>query len=288
MEENYVKFCYDDYPHYKLHHTIETCAQHSIPAHLHYDTSLVLTYYKRGTGSIRVEGQFYPIHEGEIVLLNPYELHVCTVDSNIPHERLALYINDSILDSFNCKKHTFFNSFYERKNGTRNLICVENVEKYGIGELLERILKRTKEDTTESIILATCSIIELLATLNQVLELQTQSEITDYASDKRINDIIRYLNQNYDKDLSVEMIAERFYFSKYHLCRLFKKYVGATIWEYLIYRRLIAFNLLVCQGHTLEEACYQVGFHNYSNFFRLYKKYMDITPAYYKQKALQK
>ena len=34
-----------------------------------------------------------------------------------------------------------------------------------------------------------------------------------------------------------------------------------------------------------EEAAYRVGFTNYSNFFRLYKKYMGLTPLEFKQHA---
>ncbi|MBO5069336.1 MAG: helix-turn-helix transcriptional regulator [Roseburia sp.] len=55
------------------------------------------------------------------------------------------------------------------------------------------------------------------------------------------------------------------------------------MWEYLIRRRLVAFNQLVSQNYSLEQASYQVGFHNYPNFYRLYKKYMGFTPAQYKQ-----
>lgn len=287
MTHDYKKHCYDDNPHYRLHHTIETCSQHSIPAHLHYDTSLVLTYFMRGRGNIRVEGQFYQIEAGDIILLNPNELHVCTIDGDIPHERIALYINASILDSFGCGQHTFFDAFYERKNGCRNLISAEDVNKYDVGNQLRKILALTAENTTESTVLAICAIIQLLAILNQILANQNPESFEFSSGDKRINEVIRYLNQNYTKQLSIEMIAENFHFSRYHLCRVFKEYVGTTIWEYLIYRRLIVFNQLVCQNYSLEEASYRVGFHNYSNFYRLYKKYIGITPTQYKHKVLQ-
>ncbi|MBO5071088.1 MAG: helix-turn-helix transcriptional regulator, partial [Roseburia sp.] len=283
----YKKFCYDDNPHYRLHHTVETHPQHSVSTHLHYDSTLILTYFMKGSGNIRIEGQHYFIQPGDVILINPNELHCLSIDADTPHERIALYINDSILDSFDCGKHDFFDAFYKRENGTRNLITAESVDSFGIGEQLKKILKLTEESTTESTVLAICAIIELLAKLNQALETLPIDAITPMPGDKRIHEVIRYLNKNCEKELSVEMIAEQFHFSKYHLCRLFKEYVGTTLWEYLIYRRLLAFNQLVCQNYSLEEASYQVGFHNYSNFYRLYKKYMGITPTQYKQKMQQ-
>lgn len=288
MNDYYKKFCYDDNPHYRLHHTIEACSQHSIPAHLHYDTSLVLTYYRKGTGNIRIEGQFYQINPGDIVLLNPNEMHVCTIDGGMPHERIALYIKDSILEPFNCGSHTLFDAFYKRPNGQCNLICAANVEKYHMDEQLQKILQLIQENSEESIILATCAIIELLSLLKKVLTTQPTENLATSSGNKRINEVMQYLNANYDKQLNIDMIAERFHFSKYHLCRMFKEYVGTTIGEYLICKRLITFNQLVCQNYSLEEASCKVGFHNYSNFYRLYKKHMGITPTQYKQKALEK
>jgi AraC-like DNA-binding protein len=167
------------------------------------------------------------------------------------------------------------------------LIRAEDVNKHDVGNQLRKILALTAENTTESTVLAICAIIQLLAILNQILADQKAENIAVSSGNKRINEVIRYLNQNYTKQLSIEMIAAQFHFSKYHLCREFKEYVGTTIWEYLIYRRLIVFNQLVCRNYSLEEACYQVGFHNYSNFYRLYKKHMGITPTQYKRNALQ-
>ena len=55
------------------------------------------------------------------------------------------------------------------------------------------------------------------------------------------------------------------------------------LWTYVILRRIQRFNELLQQGCAAEEASRRVGFQNYSNFFRLYKKYERMTPAEYKK-----
>jgi len=72
-----------------------------------------------------------------------------------------------------------------------------------------------------------------------------------------------------------------------YLSHLFKDRVGMSLWNYVILRRLHRFNDLLQNGCSIEQACYEVGFQNYANFFRLYKKHMGLTPTQYK-KQLQK
>ena len=288
MKTDYKKNCYDDGPHYKLHYTLETHPQNSTPPHLHYDTSLVLTYFIKGTGNIRVEGQLYQIEEGDLILLNPSEIHLCTIDSDILHERISLYMYDSILDSFQCGEHTFFNAFYNRASGTHNVIPANVVHALGIDEQLKKILRLKEKNTVENTVLATCAIIELLAKLNETTQTNLENDLVLPVSNKQINEIIKYLAENYNQKISIDALAKEFHFSKHYLCRMFKEYTGTTIGEYCTFKKLLAFNQLVCQNHSLEDACYQVGFQNYSNFFRLYKKYMGITPSEYKKSMSQK
>jgi AraC-like DNA-binding protein len=85
------------------------------------------------------------------------------------------------------------------------------------------------------------------------------------------------------EDISLASLAEKFHFSKYHVSHLFKDYVGISPYDYLIIRRLYICNDLIRGKHTVKEACFLVGFCNYSNFYRLYKKHFKITPQQFKE-----
>ncbi|MBE6631863.1 MAG: AraC family transcriptional regulator [Ruminococcaceae bacterium] len=283
MDSEFKKYCYDDNPHYRIHHTVEYNTPHTNPAHLHYDLSLVLTYFKKGRGDITIDGVHYEIEAGDIILLNPYELHCCTVDNDVYHERIALYIYETILSPFQCENVGFFKAFYERENGYGNRIPAEAVISSGSAEKLEHVLELTKKGDEESIVLAKCAIIELLSLINHSLVPYMQTDLPPNAKNSTVESILKYLNQNFTEDIKLEDIASKFYISKYHLCRIFREHVGATLWEYVTFRRLMAFNDLVRKKCSLEDAAYKVGFRNYSNFYRLYKKYMKFTPSQFKQ-----
>lgn len=287
MNKDFIKECYNDNPHYKLHYTLEKHPKNSTPPHLHYDTSLVVTCFLKGSGSVYVEGKVYPVNAGDLIMLNPNEIHLATID-DVAHERISLYIFDTILDSFQCGKHRFFDSFYTRANGTNNVIHSSIVKSAGIITQLNKIVALNRENTIESSVLATCAIIEFLATLNQLTESLVQNDLITSVSNKQINAIIKYLSENYTQKINIDELAEKFHFNKHYLCRTFKKYTGTTIVEYCTFKKIIAFNQLICNNLSSEDASYQVGFHNYSNFYRQYKKYMGMTPTEYKRSRSNK
>ena len=103
-----------------------------------------------------------------------------------------------------------------------------------------------------------------------------------------IDEILVYINQHYKGDISITVIAEKFGIHKSYLSHLFTQNVGMSLWNYVILRRINAFNDLLRKGLSIEEAAYQVGFQNYSNFFRLYKKHTGMTPMQFKKQLQAK
>ena len=106
------------------------------------------------------------------------------------------------------------------------------------------------------------------------------------AKDLSFADAADYINKHYNEDITLEKLAEKFHFSKYYISHLFKDYAGVSPYDYLIIRRLYNFNDLVRGKTSISEACFLVGFNNYSNFFRLYKKHFKITPQQFKNSLI--
>jgi AraC-like DNA-binding protein len=103
----------------------------------------------------------------------------------------------------------------------------------------------------------------------------------DIEYNKKISSIMDYINENLDKELSLDTLSEKFYLSKYHLLREFKKYGGYTIHQYIHKKRLIAAKTLLREGIQVTEVCTQCGFGDYSNFIRSFKKAFGVPPKKY-------
>lgn len=286
MSNNYKKVLYHHSHGFSLHHTVGPEAGSSTLDYMHCNFRNMLIWFIRGTGSIKVEGKHYEIQEGDIVLLSPNELYHCAVNSETYHERIVLYISESVLADFPYETEGVFDAFTKREKGSGNLICAAAVRSVGADQILSTLLKLFQAPTSTGKLLSLCKVIELLIQLRQVAAPAVQEPRSH--DNTLIDDILVYINQHYKEDFNVSAIAEVFSIHKSYLSHLFTQHVGMSLWNYVILRRIHSFNDLLRKGFSIEEASYQVGFQNYSNFFRLYKKHTGMTPMQFKKQLQNK
>lgn len=283
MHGNYKKECYDSNPHFKIHYSHGFWGCDATLNFPHYDKDLIVEYYRKGQSSIHIEGNLYNISEGDIVILNPDELHVSTKKDDSYMEKIVLHINESVLEQFGADRTVFLDTIAQKPKGIGNLLPSDVVEGLCINKTLNLCLTYAKENSLETQVLLTCQIIELLAQLSKYIENINNINTAPASSNKTVNQIMDYINRHYTEELTLNVLAAKFHFSKYYISHLFKDYVGISPYDYLIMRRLYICNNLIRSKHTIHEACLMVGFHNYSNFFRLYKKHFHITPQQFKE-----
>ena len=283
MRDVLQRNCYDQEPVCRVHHTSGFADGSVWMRQFHYDTDLVIDYFPQGHGEIRIEGRLYPFSEGDLILLSPSELHLCTIAEDSPFERLTIHISEDILLPFGGDRRAFFSAFFGRERGVGNLIRAERVKERGLDRLLSAILLHAKGEHDADAVLLRCKAIELLAALGELVDAQAPSDELPSIENGWVLEILQYLNAHFCDPLSLSDVAAAFYHSKYHICHLFREHVGISIHDYVTLRRIHLVNDKIRKGHSVADACYSVGFHNYSNFFRLYKKHTGLSPQQFKQ-----
>lgn len=94
---------------------------------------------------------------------------------------------------------------------------------------------------------------------------------------------IRYLGENYDRNLSLEEICAELSVSKNYFSYLFKRETGWNLWAYLTEIRLDkSKELLRTTDYKSYEIAYMVGYDNPSYFSKLFKKCTGQTPNEYR------
>ena len=106
----------------------------------------------------------------------------------------------------------------------------------------------------------------------------------DYA-DGRIAQVIKYINENYSQINDIEEIAERFFISKFHLCRIFNKNLGIPLVTYLNTIKIReACKMIRAGGHNLTDIAMQCGFNSSSYFCKVFKSEKGVSPTEYKKR----
>jgi AraC-like DNA-binding protein len=97
--------------------------------------------------------------------------------------------------------------------------------------------------------------------------------------DGKMLDILRYIDNHLCEDITIDLLAEKFYISKFHMMRRFREETGSSVHTYLSDRRLLLARDMIRNGTPATDACFHCGFRSYSSFSRAYGKLFGTTPT---------
>lgn len=241
------------------------------PFKLHnHSNRFEVVFFISGDLTYHVEGSIYSPHPGDILIVQPYELHTLVLNGNTPYERIVFSIYTSFFQRNNCDN--FKGIFLNRRLGSGNLLTRKIINESGALDAINRLEHYIKEGTS---LIANCTLLEFLYLLNKNYSYESQSNVID----KRIKDIIIYINEHITENLTLNLISDMFFINKSHLCRKFKKSTGFTISQYINYKKILLVQGLHEGGATLTEASINAGFSNYSYFYKVYRSIIGKSPS---------
>jgi AraC-like DNA-binding protein len=135
----------------------------------------------------------------------------------------------------------------------------------------------------------------ILSLLNILLDLAMEPDARTLSTDstrpvcrvedqKRIEIICAYLKDNFDQEIDFRAIARQVRMDQASLCRFFKRSTGNTMTAYVNQLRVgAAVRLLTETDRSTLEIGFTVGFGNYSNFHRQFKRIKGSGPRTLRQ-----
>jgi transcriptional regulator GlxA family with amidase domain len=118
---------------------------------------------------------------------------------------------------------------------------------------------------------------------------QRRAKSTSLDKPKNILEVVAFIEANLWSPLELEGLAEKAHLSKFHFCRIFKRYIGMNPMKYVAALRIEqAKKLLKKNELTVSVVANKVGFKDMSNFIRQFKKATGVTPTMYRGAAEDK
>lgn len=103
-------------------------------------------------------------------------------------------------------------------------------------------------------------------------------------ANSKVQEIKKYIQHNYSRNLTLEEIAESVYLSPSYASRLFKKVQEYSIMEYLTRVRMdAAKRLLINPQYLIDEIAVNIGYIDASYFTKVFKKHEGMTPTQYRK-----
>jgi len=250
------------------------------PMHMHDEMEILVAL--QGPIYIYTEKENYTLNKGDVVLINSRVPHT-TIYAPYACTNMLQFRLDKI-ETLKFSKPSIYLS-YLLKDNRKDMIFFDNTYPLAniISNNIELILteKEARNTSYEMYMQAYTELIIAALYRNNILK--DNSDILSYEYISKIWPIIKYIDENYNKKLSLDFLSNMANMNKSHLCRLFKKALNITIVDYINYVRVWnAENLLTTTYESILEISMEVGFSNLSYFNRVFKNLKGITPSAYK------
>lgn len=250
----------------------------------HYHDFNKIIVFLSGGVTYNIEGKSYKLRPWDILIVGKNDLHKPEIEKDEPYERVILWVNSKFLEKHNtaeCDLLTLFELSSRQKN---NLVRLTPEGLRGVKRILNLLGESQNDNDFGSHILRNSLFLQLMVSLNRLyMGSEPSREDRDIKYDRRISDIIDYINGNLCGDLSADLISSRFYMNKYYLMHRFKEITGYTLHYYIQQKRLVYSASLIVSGMSVTDACIDSGFGDYSSFVRAFKKEYGLPPKkYYK------
>lgn len=239
--------------------------------HMHNEYEIY--YLRDGYRRYFINNEIYDLFPGDIILIPPLTMHRVTAipsKENIDHERYLLSLPKSeILEIF----LPCFKTYLYRLNEKENKMILH---------FFEAIKNETSKLDNFSGVICNLHTNEILSIICRAKPFDPTEVV---ANNQLAEEIAKYIQENFNRDITLQSVAEEFSYCKEYFSVLFKQINGLGFNQYLTQIRLThSLKLLVDTDKSITEISAECGFNNSNYFSSVFKKELEISPLGYRKK----
>ena len=234
--------------------------------------SYLITAVLSGSGTFTFEKHVYPASAGDLVFIDCMRPYSHRSSDSDPWELEWVH--------FQGPQMSRYYEYFEKQAGSI-LIRPKHLPEYtGILENLLALAPQKRADAE----LVISNLLNRLITL-ALTEKSAPPADSPSPDSVKMEEIRAYLDEHFQKHLSLDSVAAEFFISKFHMAREFKKAYGITVVSYIISKRIThAKGLLRFTEMHIEEISRICGVDDNSYFNKLFRKVEGITASEYRKK----
>ena len=228
--------------------------------------SYLLIYTVSGSGYLNYRGKEHTLKPGQICVINCAEYQYYKTGEEGNWELRWIHFNGSA-----CK-------FYSDMINEDSLCVIELADASEINRHLNEITALILKDEINTDIRISMLLTNILTEL-AVNRHNPQSSKSYALHSKMLENAMDYMRCHYRQNIKARDLLKTTHVSEYYFMRLFRKYTGVSVYEYLTNYRLNKSKLLLKETNlTVYQIAFEVGFNNVNNYIRDFKKVVGTTP----------
>ena len=255
-----------------------------------------LIFIAEGEMTVRVGGETYVAKQGDFVFLKPHIPHVLSSSGgrlSQPHVHFDLMEDELSQSIYVSLKHEYEMSEEElgwfRKDDLDQLglnfpVVVRLYNNLEIKDILYHLIDEFRLKLNDYQTYCKALLCELLILLSRSHRLQTNELIGKHYLN--FAQLEKYLISNFERNPSVEELAQQVYLSPFYFIKIFKEHFGTTPHQYIENLRFERAKELLKYGHnkSISDISDELHFDSQQSFSRWFKKKANISPFGYRKK----
>ncbi len=266
---------YESLPMDLLPIRITKFVNHNSENHIHWHEEIEMLYFAEGEGKVICDLYEYSVRAGEIVISNSKEMHTGCLNG-VGTTYYCIQLNTDFFHNLIGNQYVVF----------RNIIA-----DVACSQILERVIAEMSNSGFEHIVEAKRLMYELFGLIcsrytKAVFPLDEYKR--QFLRLDTFNSAIDYIDRHYADDLSVDLLAKRFFVSPSYFSHLFKKHSGRSVMDYVCDVRIGRAKIyLQSENISIGEIAGLVGFSDINYFSRKFKQQTSMTPSEYRSKSIK-
>ncbi len=243
---------------------------YKVTKHWHHSIELFLVL--EGEIDFYINNRQLSLARQDFVLVNSNEVH--SIECPNPNMTIVLQIPAEAFDEY-FDEDSYIN--FEKKGQTENKRLTELVTS------MFSIYERQEYGYSLKVKSRFYELLYLLVTEFKAEAMDKEVLRRKKHLDK-LSRVTQYMRENYDQELKLDEVADRFGFSPTYLSRIFQKYAQVNYRTYLIDLRVkYAVRELVGTDHEIGEIAMNHGFPDSRAFSKAFKKRYGYLPSEYRK-----
>ena len=251
---------------------------------LHHHDFYEIYFLLTGDVTYLIENKLIHVMPGDVLLIPPRAQHQVLIRPEMSaYQRYVLWVEPEMLSRLSSAKTDLAQRLSPEAMGSNYQLRLTSQQRAAVGQLLEALDRELGSGDAGADLLEESLLTQLLVTLHRLLERQGGQLDEDTRMNRVVAQVIDYVNLHYSDPLSLELLAEKFFVSKFHLSHEFNRQVGTSLYRYIRRKRLLMARQLLDKGQKPSAVAAACGFSDYTGFFRAFKAQYGISPRQYGQ-----
>ncbi len=235
-------------------------------------------FFVEGDVSMQIGKIISPLRFGDLIVIPPGVPHRAIIhDQEISYRRFVFWISQDFYNHL-CSVSPCYAYLPEHiKVAKQYIFHMDRIASNTLQSKMLRLLEEMQAERFGKEIQLTLYVDDLMLRINRIAydllaPKKKSADASLYAN------LVEYIENHLEEELSLERLAEEFYVSKYHIAHVFKDNIGLSIHQYITKKRLLLCEEAIRAKMNITDVYQTYGFGDYSSFYRAFKKEYGISP----------